>query len=104
MLRCVSSKSSQPTSGGVRQARLARRRTIRRRVIGGAVALFLATWLLITVTLVRGHDPALAARAATSTTAAPSSTSTNTTSTPSAPSTTGSSNSGTAGALTTRSS
>jgi hypothetical protein len=77
---------------------------IRRRVIGGAVALFLATMLLITVTLIRGHDPALAARASTSTTAAPSSSSTDTIPTPSTTPSTGSSDSGTAGALTTRSS
>ena len=33
---------------------------IRRRVVAGALALFVATWLLITVMLVTGHDPALA--------------------------------------------
>jgi uncharacterized membrane protein YgcG len=33
---------------------------IRRRVVAGALALFVATWLLITVILVTGHDPALA--------------------------------------------
>jgi hypothetical protein len=52
-------------------------RTIRRRVIAGAVALFVATWLLITLMLVTGHDPALAsqkttARAATQTTSSKS--------------------------------
>lgn len=49
----------------VRQARRARTRTIRRRVATGAVALFLATWALIAVELVNGHDPALASRNAT---------------------------------------
>jgi len=44
----------------IRQARLERVRMIRRRVVMGAVALFVATWLLITVMLVSGHDPALA--------------------------------------------
>jgi len=44
----------------IRQARLMRVRTIRRRVISGAVALFVATWLLIAIVLVSGHDPALA--------------------------------------------
>jgi hypothetical protein len=62
----VSAKSSP-----IRQARIARRRLIRRRVVGGAVALFVATWLLITVTLMSGHDPALAARGSTSTTKDP---------------------------------
>lgn len=40
-------------------------RRIRARVIGGSVALFLAVWMLITVVLVTGHDPALARKTAT---------------------------------------
>ncbi len=38
---------------------------IRRRVATGAVALFLATWALIAVELITGHDPALASRKTT---------------------------------------
>jgi hypothetical protein len=49
----------------LRQARQARVRRIRARVIGGSVALFLAVWMLITVVLVTGHDPALARTAVT---------------------------------------
>ena len=58
--------SPQPRSQGaaLRQARHARVRGIRRRVVAGALALFIATWLLITITLASGHDPALAANAA----------------------------------------
>jgi hypothetical protein len=44
----------------IREARVRRVRQIRRRVIGGAVGLFVATWLLIAIVLVSGHDPALA--------------------------------------------
>ena len=40
-------------------------RRIRARVIGGSVALFLAVWMLITVVLVTGHDPALARKTLT---------------------------------------
>ena len=47
-------------AAGIRAARAARVRAIRHRVIAGAVALFVATWLLITLMLVTGHDPALA--------------------------------------------
>jgi hypothetical protein len=46
----------------LRQARVTRTRTIRRAGAAGAVSLFMATWLLIAVVLVSGHDPALAAR------------------------------------------
>jgi hypothetical protein len=57
----------------LREARRARLRRIRARVIGGSVALFVAVWMLITVVLVTGHDPALARKtltqAATATTA-----------------------------------
>jgi hypothetical protein len=49
----------------LREARRARVRRIRARVIGGSVALFLALWMLITVVLVTGHDPALARKALT---------------------------------------
>ena len=49
----------------LRQARRARVRRIRARVIGGSVALFLAVWMLITVVLVTGHDPALARKTLT---------------------------------------
>ncbi|MBV9804605.1 MAG: hypothetical protein JO130_15495 [Solirubrobacterales bacterium] len=49
----------------VRSERAARVRKIRRRVISGSVALFVAAWLAITIVLVSGHDPALATRAAT---------------------------------------
>ena len=45
----------------LRQARMMRTRMIRRRVIAAALSLFVATWLLITIMLVSGHDPALAA-------------------------------------------
>jgi hypothetical protein len=49
----------------LREARRARVRRIRARVIGGSVALFLAVWMLITVVLVTGHDPALASKTLT---------------------------------------
>jgi hypothetical protein len=54
----------------LREARRARVRRIRARVVGGSVALFLAVWLLITVVLVTGHDPALARKTQTQTQAA----------------------------------
>ena len=46
-------------AANLKAARRQRARRLRRRVVGGAVALFVATWLLITVTLASGHDPAL---------------------------------------------
>jgi hypothetical protein len=55
---------TQAQAIAIRQARHARVRMIRRSVIAGAVALFIATWLLITVMLVTGHDPALARQTA----------------------------------------
>jgi hypothetical protein len=65
-----------------RRARVSR---IRARVIGGSVALFLAVWILITVVLVTGHDPALArnsvTRSATPAAATTTSSSSGTTST-----------------------
>jgi hypothetical protein len=60
----------------LREARRARVRRIRARVIGGSVALFLAVWMLITVVLVTGHDPALARKTQTQAATAGSSTST----------------------------
>lgn len=49
----------------IRAARAARVRLIRRRVIGAALGLFLAAWLLIAVVLVTGHDPALSRQVST---------------------------------------
>jgi hypothetical protein len=61
----------------LRDTRLARAKSIRRRIIAGAVALFVASWLLITLVLVSGHDPALAKRSSAATVAStPSATST----------------------------
>jgi hypothetical protein len=60
----------------IRSARLARARTLRRRIIAGAVALFVASWLLITLVLVSGHDPALAKNSSATTVASTPSTST----------------------------
>jgi cytoskeletal protein RodZ len=53
---------------------------IRRRVVAGSVALFVTVWMLITLMLVTGHDPALARQRTASVRSA---TSTNTTTTPS---------------------
>lgn len=50
-----------------KMARAARTRRLRWRVVSGAVALFVATWLLITVTLASGHDPVLSSKTATTT-------------------------------------
>jgi hypothetical protein len=58
------SPSARSQGAALRQARHARVRGIRRRVVAGALALFIATWLLITITLASGNDPALAANAA----------------------------------------
>jgi hypothetical protein len=90
----------------IREARRARVRMIRSRVIGGSVALFLAVWTLIAVVLITGHDPALARKAlttaaATSTTTtggATTTTGTGTTTTPTS-STTSSTSSGSSGAV-----
>jgi cytoskeletal protein RodZ len=49
----------------LRAERAARASKIRRRVISGAVALFVAAWLMITIVLVSGHDPALARKTST---------------------------------------
>jgi hypothetical protein len=72
-----------------------RKRQIRARVLGGGVALFVAVWLVIAVTLASGHDPGLSktasahvrkATTATATTAASAPTTTTTTSTTASPS------------------
>lgn len=73
---------------GVRQARIARVRMIRRRAIAGALALFVATWMLITLLLVTGHDPALARQRTASVQSASTSTTTPSTTTPATSSTT----------------
>ena len=65
----------------MRAARLSRTRMIRRRIISGAVALFVASWLLITIVLVSGHDPALAKRSSASTVASTPATTTTSSST-----------------------
>jgi hypothetical protein len=54
------SQSARSQGAAIRQARRARVRGIRRRVVASALALFVATWMLITLMLVTGHDPALA--------------------------------------------
>jgi hypothetical protein len=53
---------TQADAAKIREARRARVRMIRARVIGGSVALFMVVWSLITVVLVTGHDPALASQ------------------------------------------
>lgn len=75
------------------EARASHIRTIRRRVIAGALALFVATWVFITLQLVTGHDPALAKSSTMSAVTATSSPSTS--SSTSGVSSTGSSSSGT---------
>jgi hypothetical protein len=55
----IATPEPRAPSGSIRGARLARVRMIRRRVVGGAVALFVAVWILLAVTLISGHDPAL---------------------------------------------
>ncbi len=89
----------------LRDSRLARARSIRRRIIGGAAALFVASWLLITLVLVSGHDPALAKRSSATTVASTPATSTTSasstssgTSTSSGASSSGASSSGNSGA------
>jgi hypothetical protein len=53
--------TTTPSAGaaGLRHARLLRARRIRKRVVAIALALFVAVFLLITLMLVSGHDPAL---------------------------------------------
>lgn len=82
----------------IRDARRARVRSIRHRVVAGVVALFIATWLLIAVVLVTGHDPALARQTAKSTTTATTSSNVSSsaaTSSAATSSSTGTSNTGT---------
>jgi cytoskeletal protein RodZ len=85
-------------SSGLQKAWIARVHMIRRRVITGSVALFVAVWMLIALMLVTGHDPALArqrtasVRSAPTTTATPSTTASSTT-TASSPSTSSSTSS-----------
>jgi len=82
----------------LREARRARVRRIRARVIGGSVALFLAVWMLITVVLVTGHDPALARKTLTQTaTTAATSTSTGSSGSTGTVSSSGSTGSGSTG-------
>lgn len=87
--------NAQARGRAMRDARLARARMIRRRIIGGAVALFVAAWLLITIVLVSGHDPALAKKSSASTVASssPSTSSSSGSSSGSGSSSTGSSSS-----------
>jgi hypothetical protein len=49
---------------------------LRRRVISGALALFVAIWVLITLILITGHDPALARQRTTTSAATNSNTTT----------------------------
>ncbi len=58
--RRVSPRAPGGTPAG--RSRAHRTRVLRRRVISGALAVFVASWLLIAVVLASGHDPALAAR------------------------------------------
>ena len=84
--------AARARGAALRQTRLARARSIRRRIVGGSVALFVACWLFIAIVLVTGHDPALAKRSSATTVASTPATTT-TTSTPST-TTTASSSSG----------
>jgi hypothetical protein len=107
-------ESPRPAGSGrgnvVRQARMARVRMIRRRVVGGAATVFVAAWLLIAVVLVSGHDPALARKTAstsavTGTSSASTTPATSTSATTTSPSTTasGTTSSGTTSSGTTSS-
>jgi hypothetical protein len=58
-----SQSDARSQGAALRQARSVRVRGIRQRVLASALALFVATWLLITMMLVTGHDPALAVNA-----------------------------------------
>ncbi len=60
----LTSAAPRASRGPAGSGRRRRARTIRRRVAAGAVAGFLATWLLIAIELTTGHDPALASRKA----------------------------------------
>lgn len=59
-------ESARARGQALRSARVARARTIRRRIVAGSLALFVAAWLLITLVLVSGHDPALAKKSSAS--------------------------------------
>jgi cytoskeletal protein RodZ len=52
--------AARARGNAIRQAHAIRKRSLRRRVISGALALFVAAWLMITIVLISGHDPALA--------------------------------------------
>jgi uncharacterized membrane protein YgcG len=79
----------------LREARRARVRMLRSRVVGGSVALFLAVWSLIAVVLITGHDPALAKKTVAVSRAADTSTAAATGATTTAPTTTTSSSNAT---------
>ena len=69
-------------------------RRMRRRIVGGAVGVFLALWGVIFAQLATGHDPTLGASASNAATTSTSSGSTVTSSSSSTPTDTGSSSSG----------
>ena len=98
-------KEARARGVAMRGERLRRAGLIRRRIVGGAVALFVAAWLVIAVVLVSGHDPALAKRAAASASASSSAPATTTSATSSGsdssstPSTTSSQSSGNSGSV-----
>lgn len=100
-------ESARARGQALRNARVARARTIRRRIIAGSLALFVAAWLLITLVLISGHDPALAKKASASssssgtTVASTPSSSTSDTSGSTSSDTSGSSGSGSVSGLTT---
>lgn len=81
----------------IKQRRRARVRTIRGRVIGGSVALFLAVWSLIAVVLITGHDPGLAAETGHKSSTASAATTTTTTTSSTGTGSNASTTSGTAG-------
>jgi cytoskeletal protein RodZ len=93
--------NAQARGRAMRDARLARARMIRRRIIGGAVALFIAAWLLITVVLVSGHDPALAKQSSASTVASSSPSTSSSSSSSSSSNSSGNSGSGSVSSVTT---
>jgi hypothetical protein len=80
-----SKDAARARAQALRAERAARAGKIRRRVIAGAVALFVAAWLMITIALVSGRDPALAGKTSTGSpgTTVASTPSTTTTTTPS---------------------
>jgi hypothetical protein len=62
----INADAARARAQAMRQARLGRVRLIRRRIVAGSVALFVAAWLLITILMVTGHDPALSKSTAAS--------------------------------------